>query len=469
MDLPRGHGGYRPQPGSGPLVDLERLEVSAEVLLDPEIYERERDLLWKKSWLLLGHDSEIPNAGDHVSRYMGEDMVIVTRDRSGAIHVLLNSCTHRGMTVCRSEMGNSPGFVCPYHGWTFGIDGKLRGMPVAAQKMAGEQLTKEELGLKRARVGTHCGMIFATFDEEAPSLEEWLGDAAWYLTLMFGRSKNGMEVLGPPQRWVIEGNWKLAAEQFVGGDSYHIYSLHRSLFEMATLGNVTDIKPDDAPAGMGADVAFPQGHSFRCTPTDFSPIFGKDRAATMTTQDKLRALPPPGMTPELVEEMLGRFDEDQLRLLADMPPIVGGLFPNVGTHSFHFVHPDGGLLGAAHGLHVFVPRGPGKVEWWNWQLVEKDAPEELKDRIAETCTLATGPTGLLEADDGECWPFMQRAAQGGVAADGVTGTIKYHAQLGEIRPDWWRGGGTVSAGFSKDDGQWAFWRRYGEMIEGDIR
>lgn len=457
-------------PGSGPLVDLERHEVSARVLTDAEIYELERERLWRKSWLLVGHDSEIPNPGDHMSRYMGDDNVIVTRDRKNEIQVLLNSCTHRGMALCRTDVGHTGTLVCPYHGWTYALDGQFMSSPVGNQNMHGALLTKAELGLKRARVGVFCGMIFATFDQKAPSLTEWLGDSAWYLMMMYGRTKNGMEVIGPPQRWIIEGNWKLAAEQFVGGDSYHIYTLHRSMFELAAIGTTAEITPDSAPAGVGSDVSFPQGHSLRCTPTDFSPIFGEDRAASMTAREKLLALPPPGMTPELVEKMFDHLDDEQIAMMADRAPVVGGLFPNVGTHCFHFVHPDGGLLGAAHGLHAFVPKGPNKVEWWNWQLVEKDAPDELKERVAETCTLAVGPSGMLEADDGECWPFMQRGARGAEAAHGLTGTIKYHALHGENKPaDWPKaGGGLVSHGFTKDDGQWAFWRRYGEFIEGEV-
>lgn len=452
-----------------PLVDLDRHEVSARVLTDEDVYRRENEQLWKKSWLMLGHDSETPNAGDYMMRYMGEDIVIVNRDRRGQINVLLNSCAHRGMAVCRADMGRTNTFTCPYHGWTYGLDGELKGMPVANQQMEGNLLTKAELGLKRARVGTHCGLIFATFDANAPTLLEWLGDAAWYLTLMYGRTDNGVEVLGPPQRWVIEGNWKLAAEQFVGGDAYHVMTLHRSIFEMGLIGKVADITADSAPGAMGFDIGFPEGHSFRCAPMDFSPIFGKERASEMTAREKLLALPPPAMTPALVEQMLARFDDDQLQMLADRPPTVGGLFPNIGTHNFLWPHPDGGILGAAYGLHAFIPRGVNKVEWWNWQLVEKDAPDELKDRIAETCIMAVGPSGMLEADDGECWPFMQRAAQGPVAAEGLTGVIKYHARIGENRPADWpaSAGGVVSEGFSKDDGQWAFWRRYHDFLEGE--
>lgn len=469
MNLPLNKDSLASDGDKTPLVDLQRHEVSARVLTDPEIYKRECEGLWKKSWLMLGHDSEIPNPGDYMTRYMGEDMVIVNRDRKGEINVLLNSCTHRGMAVCRAEMGRANTFICPYHGWTFGLEGDLKVMPVGNQKMEGDLLTKAELGLKRARVDTHCGIIFATFDENAPSLLEFLGDAAWYLTLMYGRTDRGVEVLGPPQRWVIEGNWKLAAEQFVGGDSYHVMTLHRSIFEMGLIGSVADITADSAPGAMGFDIGFPEGHSLRCAPMDFSPIFGKERAATMTAREKLRALPPPGMTPELVEQMFARFDDEQLQMLADRPPTVGGIFPNVGTHNFLWPHPDGGILGAAYGLHAFIPRGPNKVEWWNWQLVEKDAPEELKERIAETSNMAVGPSGMLEADDGECWPFMQRAAHGAVAAEGITGVIKYHALIGENRPADWpaAGGGVVSEGFSKDDGQWAFWLRYRDFMEGE--
>src|SRR5271154_5301661 len=200
MNLPLNAGAMFPDPRAEPLVHLERHEVSARAITDPDVYRAEHDRLWPKCWLLLGHDSEIPEPGDFVTRYMGEDVVIVTRDRTGEIQVLLNSCPHRGMAVCRVDMGSVSTFTCPYHGWSFGLDGGLRGMPVGNEKLEGDMYDKSELGLKRARVGVHVGMIFATFDENAPSLVEWLGEAAWYLTLNYGRSKGGMEVLGPPQR-----------------------------------------------------------------------------------------------------------------------------------------------------------------------------------------------------------------------------------------------------------------------------
>lgn len=461
MNFYTGRDGVRPDGDAPSLVDIGRQEVSARAVTDPEIYALEKTRLWAKSWLLVAHDSEVPNPGDFVTRYMGEDVVIVTRDRTGALEVLLNVCTHRGMPLCRVDMGHTPVFTCPYHGWTFGLDGAFKGLPVANQNMAGSILDRSELGLKRARVETFCGIVFATFDQAAPPLSDWLGDVAWYLKCNYGRTTNGMEVLGPPQRWVIDGNWKLAAEQFVGADAYHVYTLHRSMFELETLGKQSDITTDEAPSGDGVNVSFPEGHSVRCAPS-----YAIAKRQGQSSLDKLMQSPPPGATPDLVPQMAECLDEGQMRLLADMPPAVGGLFPNVATYCFPVAHPDGGMLGAAHGLHVFVPRGPDRVEWWNWTLVEKDAPQALKDRIAETAPILVGPTGMIEADDGECWPFMQRVAQGAVAAEGVTGTMKYHALVGEKRPEGWPGGGVVSEGFGKDDGQWAFWRRYAQFMEG---
>src|SRR6266404_4138689 len=76
--------------------------------------------------LFVGHESQIPNPGDFFVSSMGEESVILCRDRAGKVHVFLNSCRHRGMKVCRYDEGNTPVFTCPYHGWSYGTDGRLR-------------------------------------------------------------------------------------------------------------------------------------------------------------------------------------------------------------------------------------------------------------------------------------------------------------------------------------------------------
>ncbi|HET9922798.1 MAG TPA: Rieske 2Fe-2S domain-containing protein, partial [Methylomirabilota bacterium] len=115
----------------GRLVDVEQGIVSREIFVNDEIYRQELERIFARAWLFLGHESQIPRPGDYFVSSMGEESVILCRDRAGRIHVFLNSCRHRGMKVCRYDEGNTVEFMCPYHGWSYGTDGALVGVPFA--------------------------------------------------------------------------------------------------------------------------------------------------------------------------------------------------------------------------------------------------------------------------------------------------------------------------------------------------
>ena len=215
-------------------IDLENREVSLAVLHDEALYEEELKNIFAKSWLMLGHDTEIPNANDYVVRFMGEDQVIVARSPDGKVSVSLNVCPHRGMHVCISDSGNTRAHKCIYHGWAFRPDGSFIGAPVEREQMHGKIKTKKELGLKQARVHLYGGLIFASFDHNGPSFEESLGEMKFYYDMLFQRTDNGLEVLGPPQRLTIDANWKTAGEQSAS-DGYHMLTLHQSLLERGGL------------------------------------------------------------------------------------------------------------------------------------------------------------------------------------------------------------------------------------------
>jgi nitrite reductase/ring-hydroxylating ferredoxin subunit len=440
------------------LIDHDQREIAMRVLVDPDLYQLELRRLFGHTWNVVGHVTEIPNAGDFVTRYIGEDPVIVVRDRAGDIQVLLNVCQHRGMSVCRAEAGTATQFRCIYHGWIYDEQGRFLGSPVANQQMHGNIHPKSELGLRKARVGTRSGLIFATLDPEAASLDEHIGDLAWYLDLFFGITESGLEVVGPPQRFTIHGNWKLAAEQFVGGDGYHVLSLHRSQFDLGLLGTPDSITANTAPGMEGLDVSFRHGHAVRCA----YPIFPMDKA--LSPLERLAIFPPAGMTPEMVPALAQRLDPEQLRVLADAPPTVGGVFPNTALFRFPFLTPDG-QISAVLGFHTFLPKGPEAVEFWNWSLVERDAPPEVKESVRRTTAQTVGTSGQIEQDDGECWPSTTRAARG---VYGAAQTLKYQALAGEDKPADWPGGGIVSQGFAKDDGQWYWWQRYFDHLTGKV-
>src|SRR5687767_7206846 len=99
------------------LVDREKGTLNAAIFSDPAIYRQELENIFTRCWLFVGHVSQIPNPGDFVLSRMGEEQVIVTRDRQGKVHVLLNSCRHRGNMVCRYDQGHAFAFQCSFHGW----------------------------------------------------------------------------------------------------------------------------------------------------------------------------------------------------------------------------------------------------------------------------------------------------------------------------------------------------------------
>ena len=115
---------------------------------------------------------------------MGEESVILCRDRAGEIHVFLNSCRHRGMKVCRYDEGNTAVFTCPYHGWSYGTDGRLVGVPYFREAYH-SQLDRSQWGLVEvAQLCSYKGTIWATWDPAAPPFLEYLGDFTRYLDLL---------------------------------------------------------------------------------------------------------------------------------------------------------------------------------------------------------------------------------------------------------------------------------------------
>src|SRR5262245_47313109 len=163
--------------------EVRRGMIQAHIYNDEEIFRLERERLFSRAWVFVGHESEIPQPGDYVVRRVVDDSFIVIRGEDGRVRALFNMCLHRGMQVCRAEMGNASHFRCPYHGWSYRNDGRLVGLPFHRDAYGGEA------GLRRAgqallpapSLGTHNGLIFVNLDPDAPPLREHLGDFAFYL------------------------------------------------------------------------------------------------------------------------------------------------------------------------------------------------------------------------------------------------------------------------------------------------
>ena len=142
------------------LAQVDRTHIS--LYTDPDVFHDEMERIFYRSWVYVAHESELPNPGDYKATFIGLVPVIVSRDMAGKVHVLVNRCMHRGATVCATEKGNTKTFLCPYHGWEYGVDGQLTAIAMPRGYNPGE-IDRNALNLISAvRVGIYRGIIFAS-------------------------------------------------------------------------------------------------------------------------------------------------------------------------------------------------------------------------------------------------------------------------------------------------------------------
>ena len=144
--------------------------VHGSLYVDEQVYADEMERIFTDGWVFVGHDSEVPTQGDWVTRRIGREPVIMVRDRSRAVRVLANRCSHRGTALCWESKGHSSSFQCTYHAWTFALDGQLKGVPYPG----GFQGDKSALGLDRpGQVDCYRGFVFANVS--ARTCRAWPG------------------------------------------------------------------------------------------------------------------------------------------------------------------------------------------------------------------------------------------------------------------------------------------------------
>ena len=177
-------------------------KVLSEMYTDEQVFNEEMDAIFDKTWVWVGHESEIANKGDYKTARIGRHSVIVSRDRKMNIHVLVNRCRHRGATICEKHKGNARSFVCPYHGWGYGQDGTLRAIPIAGPYEG--VVDKENLPLISLRMESYNGMIFATFNDDIEPLEDFLGGAKKWIDL-FMKQGGGYPIKSRDRRRNIHG------------------------------------------------------------------------------------------------------------------------------------------------------------------------------------------------------------------------------------------------------------------------
>jgi len=212
----------RPAVDYGALVQDDRVHTS--LYREAAIFEAEMDRIFNNVWVWVAHTSEVPDAGSFKTTFVGRQPVIVTRDRAGDVHVLLNRCRHRAAIVCEPKSGKAGAFVCPYHAWSYNLDGTLRAVP--RDSAYPPDFDKADYPLVSLRVEQYGGMIFATLKDDIEPLASFLGPARTWIDLFMKQGAGyGIKVAGE-HTFRFRGNWKIQLENTT--DAYHFPIVHKS-------------------------------------------------------------------------------------------------------------------------------------------------------------------------------------------------------------------------------------------------
>lgn len=204
---------------------LSEMTLPAKYYTDPQYFLEERERFFGKNWVCVGHADQIPNPGDFFLREVAGDSLIVTRDTAGKINAFFNVCRHRGTRLCEKDQGCFEGRIqCPYHAWTYNLEGKLVGAPHFSEVPGFET---KDYPLNAAKCELWEGMIFVHFSPNAPALSSQLGD----LTMKFRPWRCEDLRLGKRIEYEVHGNWKLIIQNY--SECLHCPVIHPGLKKLS--------------------------------------------------------------------------------------------------------------------------------------------------------------------------------------------------------------------------------------------
>ncbi len=352
---------------------------------DPEIYAREQERVFGgPSWSYVALEAEIPRPGDFKRTFIGEKPVVVVRGRDGAINAVENRCAHRGVQFCQQHLGNAEEFTCPYHQWTYDLEGNLiraplrRGVKGQGGMPADFDLGKH--GLRKLKVACRHGVVFASFANELEPFEDYLGPA---MLPLFDRvfDGRGLTVLGY-SRQLIPANWKLMFENIK--DSYHATLLHVFLVSFG-------LYRVDNPSKMAVDAT---GRHCAAMSWRGEQKRTADNAEMKSLMENLKLHDPTMLEP------VREFEQYTLVMMT--------LWPNL------IIQQQSNTLA----MRQIVTRGPGAFEL-AWTFFGYAADDEAMTRRRLRQANLMGPSGYVSMDDSEVMKFAQQGVAPYPEAAGV--------------------------------------------------
>lgn len=376
------------------LVEPDR--VHRDVYLNEELFALEQQRLFGRSWVFVGHGSQVPHPGDYVTSEIAGTPVVLVRQADGSPRVLTNRCAHKGAMIVSAPSGNvGRAFRCPYHSWSYRLDGSLLAVPMR-EGYEGTRMRECETGagLHRIASAEHRGFVFARLAEDGPSLQDYFGTVLSCIDAMADRSPLGeLEVAGACLRNIIRCNWKIYLENI--NDAVHANVTHEAAAsaaetvwsarspEAARPMVIEQLAPfasgNDFMEKMGGRV-FANGHSILgvnvSIHSDYSAI--SEYAAYEAA-------------------MHAAYGVERAKRVLSWSPQNAMLYPSIA------------IKAAPQTMRVIRPLGPARtlVETWTFRL--KGAPEALLERTQLYNRLVFSPMSIVAHDDVHVFESIQRA------------------------------------------------------------
>lgn len=384
---------YRGQPEAVQALVRAR-EVHRDLFVDEELFELEMEHLFARTWVYVGHASQVPQPGDYYATEVGREPLVMVRQGDGSIRVLYNRCPHKGVRLTGATCGNTGKFFrCPYHAWTFRTDGSLLSVPLRkGYEDAGLEHCEAARGMAAVRhVQVYRDFVFVRLSGEGMSFEDFLGPALSTLDNMVDRSPEGrLEVAGGVLRYLHHCNWKMLVDNQT--DTCHPMVAHES--SAGTAVRVWKQAPAGTPKPMAVELFAPFVNPYEFFENMGIRVWPNGHGHTGVS-DSIHAAYTPA--PGYWEQMVAAYGEERARRILGEVRHNTVYFPNLM------------LKDSIQTLRVFKPLAVDRtlVESWTFRLV--GAPDLLLERTLMYNRLVNAPTSIVGQDDLEMYERAQQA------------------------------------------------------------
>lgn len=390
--------------------------VHRSVYTDPEIFELEMERLWGRTWVYVGHESQIPNHGDYFTTEVARQPVILIRQKDQSIQVLFNRCAHRGARMLEATTGTARIIRCGYHGWTYESDGTCRTVSGGEAAYDGTDFGRQNPCMNiqtLPRVGNYRGFIFASLSAHGTAFDDWIEPIKASFDNMVDRSPEGeLEVTGGVLRYMHDSNWKFFMENL--NDMLHAMNAHQSSAQTARV-MAKKIFGDQSqwPAALQILGPFAEDTNFFETMGVHAFKHGHSYSGGRISIHSDYA-----EVPEYVSAMQAAYGEERVKEIF-----------SIQRHNT-VVYPSFTLKGAIQTVRVVKPIAVDKtlIESWTFRL--KGAPEELLKRSILYCNLINSSANLVGPDDYEAYHRIQH----GLRSQGDD-WVSMHRYLGQDKPN----------------------------------